>query len=242
MKKKVLVTMSTIAMVIVGSMTAYAGEWKQDNIGWRYQNDDGSNSANSWQWIDGNNDGIAESYYFDHNGYLLVNTITPDGYQVNGNGAWIKDGTVQTKILEITENKESKITEDDIVGLIEFIYVEVLEDSFRINNIVTDEGNKGAIEYSWSESDYDIVKTIYFSKVEEPDIGDMTRNAVYSYSHYHGYWFSYYVVNGPVNTTEMSCVYSATDISKILNESINNVNNGDLMWGRLDNIPFDMKY
>lgn len=48
-----------------------------------------------WQWIDGNNDGIAESYYFNHEGYLYVDTITPDGYQVDKIGAWIIDGVIQ---------------------------------------------------------------------------------------------------------------------------------------------------
>ena len=39
--------------------------------------------TNSWQWIDGNGDGVSESYYFDGNGYMLFNTTTPDGYTVN---------------------------------------------------------------------------------------------------------------------------------------------------------------
>lgn len=31
----------------------------------------------------GSGDGTAESYCFDDWGYLYVNTVTPDGYQVN---------------------------------------------------------------------------------------------------------------------------------------------------------------
>lgn len=38
-----------------------------------------------------------ECYYFDQNGHLLVNTITPDNYMVNENGAWIVDGVVQSQ-------------------------------------------------------------------------------------------------------------------------------------------------
>ena len=81
------------------SITAFAGEWKQDAIGWWYQNDDGSYLTNCWQWIDGNEDGIAENYYLDDNGYCLMNTVTPDGYTVNENGAWVIDGVIQTKNL-----------------------------------------------------------------------------------------------------------------------------------------------
>ena len=44
-----------------------------------------------WQWIDG------YCYYFDEQGKLLINTITPDGYQVNGEGRWVIDGVEQYK-------------------------------------------------------------------------------------------------------------------------------------------------
>ena len=42
-----------------------------------------------WNWIDG------YGYYFDNqSGALLVNTTTPDGYKVNADGKWEKDGKV----------------------------------------------------------------------------------------------------------------------------------------------------
>lgn len=104
--------------MIVGSVTVYAGEWKQDGSGWWYQNDDGGYSTNSWQWIDGDNDGIAENYYFDSSGYLLVNATTPDGYQVNENGAWIKDGIVQIKsyaeVIALSNYPDTGISLEDI--------------------------------------------------------------------------------------------------------------------------------
>lgn len=87
------------AMVVMMAIPAYAGEWKQDAIGWWYQNTDGTYPVNKWEWLDGNQDGIAESYCFDSNGYMLVNTTTPDGYQVNENGAWVQNGEVQTKAV-----------------------------------------------------------------------------------------------------------------------------------------------
>lgn len=82
------------------SITALAGTWQpQENGQWKYLNDDGSYPVNCWQWIDNNADGIAESYYFDGNGYCLMNTITPDGYIVDINGAWVVDGIVQTQAI-----------------------------------------------------------------------------------------------------------------------------------------------
>lgn len=53
--------------------------------------------AAGWQWLDRNGDGIAECYYFDQTGNMLVNTTTPDGYQVNTDGAWVQNGVIQTQ-------------------------------------------------------------------------------------------------------------------------------------------------
>jgi hypothetical protein len=81
-----------------------AAVWKQDNTGWWYQEDNGSYPANTWKWIDGNNDGVAECYYFDGNGYMLSNTTTPDGYTVDSSGAWTVNGVVQTQATGSTGN------------------------------------------------------------------------------------------------------------------------------------------
>lgn len=82
------------------AMTAMAGQWKQDAKGWWWQNDDGSYPVSQWQWLDGNGDGVAESYCFDASGYMYANTTTPDGYQVNTDGQWIANGAVQTKAVQ----------------------------------------------------------------------------------------------------------------------------------------------
>ena len=100
MKKNIMVGILSTVMVMSMSITAFAGQWRSDANGWWYQNDDGSYPASTWQWIDGNNDGTAESYYFNPQGYCLMNTTTPDGYTVNPAGAWIVDGVVQTKVIE----------------------------------------------------------------------------------------------------------------------------------------------
>ncbi len=49
-----------------------------------------------WQWLDGNEDGIAECYAFDREGWMYADTATPDGYTVNTDGAWAVNGAVQT--------------------------------------------------------------------------------------------------------------------------------------------------
>ena len=87
-------------MTAAMSMTALAGQWRQDSAGWWWQEDDGSYARNTWQWLDGNQDGVYESYYFDDSGLLARNTVTPDGWEVNEAGQWIVDGAVQTRETE----------------------------------------------------------------------------------------------------------------------------------------------
>ena len=68
---------------------------------WWFDFGNGDYFKSSWQWIDGNQDGIAECYCFDENGWMYENTITPDGYTVNENGAWTVNNIVQTKTSDL---------------------------------------------------------------------------------------------------------------------------------------------
>lgn len=90
--KKQLATLGLAVMLASSmSMTAFAGQWRQDTTGWWYQSDDGTYFNGGWQWIEG------KCYYFTPEGYCLTNTTTPDGYMVDGSGAWIVNGIVQTQ-------------------------------------------------------------------------------------------------------------------------------------------------
>ena len=102
--KKIVALLMTAAIALGTATTSFAASWQSDSIGWWWQNDDGTWPANSWQWLDGNGDGVAECYYFDGNGYMLANTTTPDGYQVNSDGAWVQNGAVQTQTTTPTNN------------------------------------------------------------------------------------------------------------------------------------------
>lgn len=56
--------------------------WVPDGNGIKYLNDDGTYASPGWKEID------QKQYYFDENGYVLVDTRTPDGYYVNSEGVW----------------------------------------------------------------------------------------------------------------------------------------------------------
>lgn len=68
--------------------------WKKDAAGYWYFLNTAKGATEGimltgWNWIDG------YCYYFDNqSGALLVNTTTPDGYKVNADGKWEKDGKV----------------------------------------------------------------------------------------------------------------------------------------------------
>lgn len=91
MKKKIFLPFLISAFVICVGAPAFAGEWKQTENRWWYDNGDGTWPADTWQWIDG------KCYYFDSQGYMLSNTVTPDGNMVNELGQWTVNGLVQTK-------------------------------------------------------------------------------------------------------------------------------------------------
>ena len=101
MKRFALKAATAVAMLSMLASEPAMANWNQGtgaNSGkWWYQNADGSYPSNTWQWIDGNNDGVAECYYFDAQGWMLANTKTPDNYTVNANGQWVVNNSVQTK-------------------------------------------------------------------------------------------------------------------------------------------------
>lgn len=118
--RRILSVVLTTAMVLSTGITAIAGTWRtgadSNQSRWWYDNEDGSYAVNGWHWIDGNQDGIAECYYFDNNGWMYVSGETPDGYTVNENGAWVANGVVEVKSVsssiastESTESTDSRI-------------------------------------------------------------------------------------------------------------------------------------
>ena len=113
--KAIKLVLSTAVFVAAFAVNAYAGGWMQDSTGWWYDWGNGSWPSSSWQWIDGNSDGVAECYYFDRFGYCMVNTTTPDNYQVNASGAWVENGTVQTRNVGVQKSSNSIKTSNSTI-------------------------------------------------------------------------------------------------------------------------------
>lgn len=106
--KKLRCLCAVLGLSVLFSTTAYA-QWEQTGTTWKYQTN-GTYYNDGWHWIDGNNDNIAECYYFGADGIMLANCTTPDNYIVDMNGAWIVDGIVQTKSLADSTSSHDKNT------------------------------------------------------------------------------------------------------------------------------------
>lgn len=111
MRKKIALVMGFMALSLFsGTITAYAagpgeatsqtvakpvtynqqavkvlGSWEQQGTDWKFKAVDGNYITNSW--IESLSE--AGAYYFvGADGRMLVNSQTPDGYTVDGNGVW----------------------------------------------------------------------------------------------------------------------------------------------------------
>jgi hypothetical protein len=97
------------AIAYTNSQPYEAPLWHQDSANllnvngvsnYWYGTDTGSLYLSHWSWLmvspDGKKDGLKYAYCFNEYGYLYTNTITPDGYMVNGLGQLMIDGKVKT--------------------------------------------------------------------------------------------------------------------------------------------------
>ena len=97
---KNLIKLKIIILIIIFAniLNTYSMNFFQDSEGIYCIKDDGSKAQSEWITFDFEADGLQEYYYFDYDGYLLVDTYTPDGYYVNHMGQWVVNGIVQHKM------------------------------------------------------------------------------------------------------------------------------------------------
>lgn len=98
------------ALTFALSIPVFAGQWTNSPYGWWYDNGDGTCMTTGWHWIDGNNDGIAECYYFNESYYCIPWSWTPDGYLLDANGAWSVNGIVQTQVVQTQADQQTQVS------------------------------------------------------------------------------------------------------------------------------------
>lgn len=106
MKKcvKVMTVVAAVAMMVAQAVPASAAcYWREDAKGWRLENEDGSYLTN--QWYQSPSSGLW--YYMGADGYMLVNTRTPDGYTVDADGVWREGSGTGEQQSASTKNAEA---------------------------------------------------------------------------------------------------------------------------------------
>ncbi|RKJ05520.1 hypothetical protein D7X87_07495 [bacterium D16-54] len=227
MKKQVLTVFMAGILTASMSMTALAG-WEQEGNNWKY-NDNGAYAANGWYWIDGNNDGIAESYYFDNTGILARDT-TVEGYTVNADGAWTVNGEIQTQNVAVNNGGAAtggvnhnagydpahplagKIDEWNLrisnTGLIGASGIPICDDN--VQALLTNQMDKYYIAPVGNSINPETGTQMYVSQ-EDYDKGVMLENALYQ-------WFCNWL-NG-MDFENMSEMDRAREIQKVLGQGV----------------------
>ena len=105
-----ILAVTTLALTLALPFTAYASQWTQDAMGWKVRQDNGTYLMNQWYQ---NTDG--KWYYIGADGYMMVNAITPDGYQVGADGAWIQPTQKSDPVVQPTQSSgnDSVISEEE---------------------------------------------------------------------------------------------------------------------------------
>ena len=92
-KKLLLIGMVVAALTVCNASVASAGCLHDPLVGTVWVHPDGTRAFGGWYWLDPDQNGISEKYYFDLNGALFVSRGTPDYCAVNEQGQWYDPGT-----------------------------------------------------------------------------------------------------------------------------------------------------
>jgi hypothetical protein len=120
LKAKKIIILVVIFCLSIFKFNTYSLMVEQDPIGIYCIKDNGTRAISEWVEIDFEGDSYLEYYYFDANGYLIMNGMTPDGYMVNERGQWVVNGVIQRKSLRtgsLNKNKEEKSKDINQINL-----------------------------------------------------------------------------------------------------------------------------
>ena len=98
--KKVLLSLAVGIFLTISTTTIFAGSFVQDIYGIKYDVGGGRFLEDGWAWCDPTGTGIGYSYYFTPQGYMMANTISPDGILIDAAGRGVLNGVPLTKAIE----------------------------------------------------------------------------------------------------------------------------------------------
>ena len=129
--KLIRIMVSAVCLSMGLSFTSYCGEWKQDNNGWWYAEDDGSYIKDNWfkegnNWYYFNSDGYMSTgwlknndkwYYMDESGVMLKNTVV-DGVQLAFDGSILT--ATRSKDKNTVTDKQKRAMDKAIASFVDF--------------------------------------------------------------------------------------------------------------------------
>lgn len=147
-RKLAILGLVSFTFLGVSSVGANA-EWKQNSDGQLYYLlNDGNILKDKWFYDKNtqksyhlNDKGIKDIgwkqingvwYYFNNNGELLINTVTPDGYKIGNDGAWIQNNIVDNSITNNGGINTNMINSNNNYGTINYN----IDNSTNTTNIV----------------------------------------------------------------------------------------------------------
>lgn len=157
-EKKQLSILKTTFLIfilsVISAIPAFALGWSRgiSRNAWWYDLGNGNYHKASWQWLDGNNDGISECHRFDNYGWMAENTITPDGYTVNQSGAWTVNNVVQTRAGNISTTSFTEQYEREVLSRINQYRsahgLRTLQESAELNHLAKARAEECSILFS----------------------------------------------------------------------------------------------
>lgn len=178
MKRFIKTVILGISLSMFVPVIALAG-WEKDNVGWWYKHKDGSYPKAGWEQIEG------KYYYFDENGYMLHDSITPDGYVVGTDGAWIesivpakRSAAEKAESVNDFSNEKSNSEETSYSArpdVVTNIYHSPKKDDDDENN-EDETKKKSSTNKKSSKSSYEKIYDKYKKKIEKSD-GDVEELA-----------------------------------------------------------------
>ncbi len=164
--------------------------WKEDEKGWRVLRADGTWLAN--EWYQAPDSGLW--YYIGADGYMMTNSLTPDGYYVGADGVWAEEQPAaqqeQSQQEQQQEQPKKSLGIDMVFQYIGPYYSENSDEDiipeFKEDVTVSVSRTTGTFEFEpviingvegWlnSESPYSDWITVGYDASAHPPIGNMGR-------------------------------------------------------------------
>lgn len=132
MKKTINVAAVSLILSCMMAIPVFAGKWVGDDGGWKYVRDDGSYQRDGWLedkgelyyisngymkigWV--NHDG--KDYFMGVTGAMKRDSVTPDGYKVGSDGAWLgPDSVIDERGFTTPYDDHGYYLDEDFLGLI----------------------------------------------------------------------------------------------------------------------------